>query len=319
MPARKTRRIPEKNLRPHPPQSAGRAARAPKLAQPVLVATDGSTVASGAVTFAKLMAERGDWAPEVVTVLEPVPVSVAELALGAQAVTIHNGYADAVLGRIRTQLRRRGASEWPVTVEFGSPATAIARLTRERDVRLVVVGLGKHGKLARLMGAETAARVARLSDVPVLAVGGDTSDLLHTAVVALDFGESSARAASEAAALLEPTGRVHLVHVRWALNGRPVHDAATERKYAVDTEHKLARLAEDLSHPGLVVTWELRLGGVVEEVLAAAKDVGANLIAAGSHSHGVLDRLLIGSTPSNLLRAAPCSVLVVPPVDALAR
>ena len=288
------------------------------LPVPVLVATDGSAAALAAIRVAELMAEQGRWSPSVAIVLEPRPVTPVELALGAPVLDLSQAYSDSLLGRIRSQLRRRGAGQWPVTVEMGAAAPTIVRLAREKEggVGCIVLGLGRHGRLARLVGAETVQRVVRHSDVPVLAVESRTRRLPRTAIVGMDFGASSLRAAREALALLQPPGRLHLVHVRFALNGKPLADDSTERTYALGVERKFETLVTELTaRPGIAISWELRLGGVLEELLQVADELDADLIAAGSHSHTVVDRLLIGSTPSHLLRASDCSVLVVPPLD----
>ena len=285
-------------------------------AVPVLIATDGSSVAASAVKWAALMAKRGAWAPEAVTVLEPVPVSVVDAMLGAPPVEAQQLYGDSVLGRIRRQLQRRGGGEWPLAVEFGRPAPTIARFARDRAVELIVMGLGRHGRLARVVGAETAGRVMSQSDVPVLAVAEGIRRLPRTAVVAVDFGPSSARAAREALALLVPPARLHLLHVRWAIDGKTLYDTGIERTYALGAEEAFRRLVGELAAPeGVRVTHEMRLGGIVETTLSVAKKLHADLVAAGRHSRTMLDRVLIGSTPAHLLRVAPCSVLVVPPVD----
>jgi nucleotide-binding universal stress UspA family protein len=46
-----------------------------------------------------------------------------------------------------------------------------------------------------------------------------------------------------------------------------------------------------------------------------AERVGADLITAGSHGHGRLERLLLGSVSTGIVRNANCAVLVVPPAD----
>ena len=289
---------------------------------PVLVATDGSRVSSSAVKWATLMAKRGAWAPEAMTVLEPVPVSVGDMALGSPAPEIHHAFTDSVLSRIRSQLKRHHASSWPMTLQFGRAAPTIARLARERESAMIVLGMGRHGRLARLVGAETAIRVARLSDVPVLAVEGGVRHLPHRALVAVDFGESSIRAAKEALALLDPPGRLHLLHVRWALDGRPLYDESTEQTYALGVEQSFTRLIESLTprEAGKIeITHEMQLGGIIESMLSVADRIHADLVAAGSHSQNVVDRLLIGNTPAQLLRAAKCSVLIVPPNPPVSR
>ncbi len=303
-----------RNPAPRRAKAQASIARPVKAARAVLVATDGSTLASAAIRIAKLMADQGVWAPQAVTVLEPLPVSVADMTLGPPALVYQQEVTDSLIGAIQQQLRRRGGADWKLSVQFGRAAPVISRFARESGLELIVLGLGRHGKLARLVGAETAARVARLSDAPVLAVADGARTLPYTALVAMDFGDSSVSAAREALAMLQPPGRLHLLHVRWAANGQTLGDLNWERTYAMGVEHGFQRVMRELGQrEGIKVSTELRIGGVVESILAVAKKIDADVIAAGSHSQTVVDRLVIGSTPGQLLRAAPCSVLVVPP------
>jgi nucleotide-binding universal stress UspA family protein len=78
-------------------------------------------------------------------------------------------------------------------------------------------------------------------------------------------------------------------------------------------EQGFVRLMPQLVRPGVKVTSEMKLGGILETVLRTIKDRKADIVAVGSHSQNVVDRLLLGSTAANLLRAAKCSVLVAPP------
>jgi nucleotide-binding universal stress UspA family protein len=72
------------------------------------------------------------------------------------------------------------------------------------------------------------------------------------------------------------------------------------------TQRLLAELAERT--PGLAT--ELRVGEPAEELAAAAE--GADLLVIGSRRWGPLAHLVIGSTGEELLRDAPCSLLLVP-------
>jgi nucleotide-binding universal stress UspA family protein len=55
----------------------------------------------------------------------------------------------------------------------------------------------------------------------------------------------------------------------------------------------------------------LERGDPVERILAQA-ELGIDLLVLGSRGFGPVMRLLIGSTSSKVIRAAPCPVLVVP-------
>jgi len=72
-------------------------------------------------------------------------------------------------------------------------------------------------------------------------------------------------------------------------------------------------LQAELGGDAVRITSETRVGNVVEAILKAASRIDADVIAAGSHSQNVIDRMLIGSTPAQLLRAAKCSILIAPP------
>ena len=290
---------------------------APPTHRRVLVATDGSRPASAAIKLARVMAVRGDWSPSVVTVLEPLPVAVGEVVLPAPPSNYELMVADSVLASIKAQIKRYGDASWPLRTEFGSPPRQILRAATELRPELIVVGLGRHGRLARILGAETAARVARNASVPVLAVNARTWSARNHAIVATDFGGASVRAAREALALLEPPGRVHLVHVRNAFNTTSFADADWPRAYAAAADEEFARLRETLgTRPGIEITTALCVGNVIDTVLAEAKRMRAQVIALGSHSESVFERVMIGSTPAEILRAATCSVLIAPPAHA---
>jgi nucleotide-binding universal stress UspA family protein len=281
-------------------------------AKPVLIATDGSTAAAAAIYFARLMADRGLWAPEAVMVLEPLPVAVPDIAMGIAAAPYDPSITGGVVGRVRTQLKRAGKASWEFTVQFGGVAPTIVRLARERQSKLIVLGLGHHGRLARFFGAETAARVCRHSDVPLLAIAPQTPKLPRVAVAAVDFGDSSVRAAREAVALLDPPARLHLVHVRWPTSHGMANDE-WDRTYERGVAIGFERLTKELERPGVTVTTELLHGHVIETLLEQVAQLNAGLLAVGSHSQTVVDRLLIGFTAAELLRSARCSVLVAPP------
>jgi hypothetical protein len=60
-------------------------------------------------------------------------------------------------------------------------------------------------------------------------------------------------------------------------------------------------------------------GTPVEVILREAERLRAELLVLGSHGHGLLHSLLVGSVCQGVLRRAPCSVVVVPGRRACAR
>ncbi len=74
----------------------------------------------------------------------------------------------------------------------------------------------------------------------------------------------------------------------------------------------LESLREDISRSSLAVFAHEREGLVVEEILKTAGELRANLIVMGSHGHGSVYNLLVGSVTEGILQAAQRPVLLVP-------
>lgn len=313
------RRRPRAAAQSHSKHTKTAASPLPEHARVVLIATDGSKPANAAMKLGRLMASKGAWTPEVVSVMLPLPVAVGDLVLPAPSIQYETVVSDNVGESVRHQLQRYGDISWRLAMEFGRPIPTIARTAKERKAALIVLGLGQHGRLARLLGAETVARVSRHTDIPVLAVHAATRKLPSVALAAVDFGESSVRAAREALALLEPPGRLHLVHVKWSYNTTSFADSEWERAYAAGADEEFARVRGLLgSRPGIEITTTLLTGGVVERLLVEAASIHADVLALGSRNQNAFDRLMIGSTPAQVLRAAECSVLIASAADAKA-
>ena len=84
-------------------------------------------------------------------------------------------------------------------------------------------------------------------------------------------------------------------------------DAPNEKKAS-----RCDQLRDELVRSGLKVVAHEREGSVVEEILETAADISANLIVMGTHGHGSVYNLLVGSVTEGILKAARRPVLLVP-------
>lgn len=75
---------------------------------------------------------------------------------------------------------------------------------------------------------------------------------------------------------------------------------------------QLEALQSELSRAGLNTIAHERDGTVVEEILKTAQEISADLIVMGSHGHGPVYNLLVGSVTEGVLKAGQRPVLLVP-------
>jgi len=201
-----------------------------------------------------------------------------------------------------------------VDVVDGPAAHTVADVARERAAHAVVVGTGQHGPLGRLVYGERAVQITRLSDRPVVVVPPNAkAGPVAEAIVAVDFSPASQRAARFAIDMLAEDGNLTLVHVKSAVNlseeGAGWWEEAYERRAVELFRRFAASLRPDR---GITITTHLLHGDVAATLLARARELGAGLIACGGRRHSFIERMLLGSVSTELIRRAGCVVVVMP-------
>ena len=276
---------------------------------PILIATDGRTQSDGALMLGGALAEEAS-AVKIVTVLKPMPVmSEAQLSI---ALEIEDSRRTDLRCSVREQLERTWNDAVEVDVFDGDPAMVATRLARETNAHMIVCGIGRHLIHDRLFGDETALRLMRSADVPVLAAAAKATGAPECVIVAVDFTSSSRRAARLAVEMAAPGASIHLVHVMSREN------ASSELKgwgvtAAEQAKAGLKLIGERLRVPPEIdVEPVLLVGDPATELLAYASSIRADLIAMGTHGHGFITRMLLGSVTTQLVRGANCSVLSAP-------
>ena len=283
----------------------------------LLLATDGTPGAMGAVRVAREAAAVHGAHVEVVAVHDPSPLMYGFDDPFLAAYSAYDTESVAALqDRVAAQLAQAGgpAPSWKVTVKRGPVAPMIARASSEAASRLILLGLRYYGRREHWIGRETPLRVMHLSHVPVLAVPPYAQGLPRRAVIATDLGPVSLGAAREARALLATGGALHLAHVL-PPEGEPggLLDVQGKGSYRAELEQRLAELADDLTHgSSLHAHVHLLAGDPGDAILRLTLETVPDLVAVGSHSYSPFERLLLGSVASRIVRGAHCAVLVAP-------
>lgn len=296
----------------------------PHLHSPVLLATDGSELATNATRVALAVAQRISAVVEVVAVTDtrgvPIPPPL-DLAVGLADAVVGPTVHEVQAASVRTQLAGalHETIDWPVHITIGAPAREITEQARRGLTGLVVVGLRRHGLLGRALHDETALHVMRHASCPVLAVTPALTTLPRRVVVGIDFDPASERAACVALEMVAPGGTLTLAYVPsglWTTRDDPerrIHDLGVDAAFDA--------LVGDLDVPKhvdvarAVITEPSHRDWPSDRLLDYAEHVGADLVALGGRRHGRVERWLLGSVVAGVVRDGRVSVLMVPPYD----
>ena len=281
---------------------------------PILVATDGSAAGEAGFRAAVLIAARSSGNVRVMVVVEPLPVLVPEPRLVMQPLVASPEMLNIVRDRVISQLSGLASEglDWRVEVEYGRASDEIARKARDCNAQLVVIGLVHHRVVDRILDGDTALEVVRQSPAPVLIASADWKALPKRAVFAVDFSPQSIEAARAGLRLLGDDATVFLVHVRPMAS---VFDemGMWEEEYEVVATKELQKFTEALNaHAGVRVEQVIRSGNPAAAMLSLAEKENADLIVCGTRGAGLVQRLLLGSVATRLMRHSTRSVLVVP-------
>ncbi len=143
---------------------------------------------------------------------------------------------------------------------------------------------------------------------------------MKTILTAIDFSEVTPKVGrlTEKLALAFEGCKVCLVHVAppepdfvgYDPGPQTVRDKLAEQ---FREEHrKINKMRESMEGKGLDVTALLIQGATIEKILEEIDRCKADLVVMGSHGHGALHQLLVGSVSEGVLRQARCPVLLVP-------
>ena len=277
----------------------------------LLFPTDGSPCAEAAFAHALGLARRHRAALHVLHVRLPGhDHDTFDAGLGPQP---------ALYARARA-LGGGGVPLLPAETCASLPLLGILEHAQEHEVDLIV--MGTHGRMGldRFLFGSVAEDVVRLAGCPVLTVRPDAERTpldIGRVLAPVDFSPSSWLAVAYAKQLAEHYGAgLDLLHVvetlpSYGLVDIPPAFPPPSCEVEAETCTALLDLAREAGGPEVEAEAHVVAGHPTIGVLEAAHALEPDLIVLPTHGRSGLKRVVLGSVAEQLIRRAPCPVLVV--------
>ncbi len=276
------------------------------MADRILLPLDGSPMAESILPQAQRLLEKRDAELILVRAVHLIPATDVDYGL---LVAELQEQAEKYLGTIEKRLRAEGLRVRSVAMQ-GPPADVITEVAQTDKASMIVMGTHGRTGLARLLFGSVTELVLRRAKCPVFLVRTTEGApppvkgrLFGRILVPVGAGELSLKVLDVVKEFARPhDARVLLLHV--------VEDNPLNPHWNFPSgELKLA--ADRLSTATIPCQTVFRKGEAAREILAAAKEEDADLIAMTTHGRRGVPRWILGSVTEKVLRAAPVPMLVV--------
>lgn len=263
----------------------------------VLVPLDGSRRAEAALDAIAPWVRRGK-----------AELRLLRVQRGAAAPVEARAYLEALYRRLRED-----GIEAAFDLQAGDPARVIARYATE--ARADLVAMATHGREGwnRLVRGSVAEQILRRADLPVLVCReGRIPSAGGTLVVALDGSALAEEILAPAVRLARPLG-MEMDVVRVAVPVIVAPGGVGEIPFTFEPEDPkpyLEQICASLAARGVPVRAVPLSGRAATEILNYAERARASFICMTTHGRTGLSRLIMGSIAEEVVRHAPCPVLV---------
>lgn len=225
--------------------------------------------------------------------------------------------------RLQRQVARARIPRTTVTTHLlkGEPYVEIIRLSRELEAEVIVLGCKGAGERPHKVLGRTAARIARMSDTPVLVVRRNADAPYRRPLVALPLDPSASRLVKLAQAVSDPaTSPIAAVRAYWVPfpgfidAGTDASPSQHHKETRARVERETRSLIKSLERKSVEVRAQLRQGDARSVILAEAARMRADVVVLGTHGRSGLARILLGSVAEWVLVNASADVLIARPV-----
>ena len=141
---------------------------------------------------------------------------------------------------------------------------------------------------------------------------------LKSILVPLDFSETCLKSLQYAIPFAKQYGaKITLVHIVKPplYNSEGLYPEPFGPEHLVGIKENLLGIRMTKIPADLPVEIIVRFGHAFEDILAVAREIRSDLIITTTHGYTGLKHMLLGSTAENVVRRAPCPVLVVREIE----
>ncbi len=296
----------------------------------VLCAVDGSEYSRWAVEALRVIAGRP---PDTLCLLHTVeprlpksagPPSPARMSRVIRALDERGSTLLELMGQLASVALGQGGTSARTKVEkalaHGKTATSIVSQAQRRRADLLMLGSRGLSDIRGFLLGSVSRYVSVHAPCPTWIIKRPLTSLGQV-VLAVDASNHSRRACDFLCAnFLDESSRVSVLSVAgheltdMASRVLPATDVQQLVQPQIDRAHQLVETYRTrLIGTGCSVTTEVATGHPSEAILKHAEKNHADLIVVGSRGLEGAERLQLGSVAENVLKYAPCSVLVVRP------
>jgi len=219
--------------------------------------------------------------------------------------------------RFCVSLQKKGVRAH-LSLRRGKPADEILLVAKERFMDLIVMSTAGRGGLQRVLMGSVAEKVLRKAEVPVLLTRPGTATRSWTRmVVALDGSSRGEEILKDVLPLSRRlNASVELVHA--ALPALTMSGLGEVPGVVIheDPLPYLRKVQASLAKEGIEAQVAGLEGNPASEIVGHAEESGATLLCLTTHGRSGLGRALLGSVAEEVLRQAPCPVLIRRTVNA---
>jgi len=246
-------------------------------------------------------------------VIAPIPMDAINVAEITESLEKKAAYD---LNKL-VQRAHRANVDADVEIHVGDAYDEIKSAIETRKPDLVVMGTHGRRGIERWFIGSTVEKLLRHSPIPLLTISASGKRVpvprFRRILVTTDFSEGTSDALAYAFSVAqEYDARISLLHV--------VHDVAvdTTGTFRDSLLTGVEKALQDLVPPEAAdwcdVDTRIETGVPYQVILKILEDEKIDLAVMNIHGKGLLDRALLGSTAERVVRAAPCPVLLIPPM-----